>query len=171
MTDTATPDVLDEITPFTDEADREIAYRSEAAPSSATPGSRPAVVAATAATGRRKEAIARVRLAPGSGKFSINGRSLEEYFPNKLHQQTINEPFVTAAVEGSYDVIAKIIGGGVKGGMTYGATDEFGFRAVEDRVHVHDLHATILHLLGLDHERLTYRYSGRDFRLTDVAAR
>jgi hypothetical protein len=59
-------------------------------------------------------------------------------------------------------------GGGVKGGLTYGATDEFGMNAVEKRVHVHDLHATILHLLGLDHERLTYRYSGRDFRLTDV---
>jgi hypothetical protein len=59
-------------------------------------------------------------------------------------------------------------GGGVRGGMTYGATDEFGFRAVEDKVHVHDLHATVLHLLGLDHERLTYRYAGRDFRLTDV---
>lgn len=59
-------------------------------------------------------------------------------------------------------------GGGVKGGIAYGATDEFGFRAIEDRVHVHDFHATILHLMGLDHERLTYRYSGRDFRLTDV---
>lgn len=59
-------------------------------------------------------------------------------------------------------------GGGVKGGITHGATDDFGFRAVEDRVHVHDLHATILHLLGLDHEKLTYRYAGRDFRLTDV---
>ena len=62
-------------------------------------------------------------------------------------------------------------GGGIKGGMTYGETDEFGFRAVENKVHVHDLHATILHLLGLDHERLTYRYAGRDFRLTDVHGR
>jgi hypothetical protein len=61
-----------------------------------------------------------------------------------------------------------LAGGGIKGGMTYGATDEFGWHAVENRVHVHDLHATILHLMGLDHERLTYRYSGRDFRLTDV---
>ncbi|HEX7898573.1 MAG TPA: DUF1501 domain-containing protein [Planctomycetota bacterium] len=59
-------------------------------------------------------------------------------------------------------------GGGVKGGMAYGATDEFGFAAVENRMHVHDLHATILHLMGLDHEKLTFRYSGRDFRLTDV---
>ncbi|MCC7336139.1 MAG: DUF1501 domain-containing protein [Pirellulaceae bacterium] len=60
-------------------------------------------------------------------------------------------------------------GGGVKGGFAYGATDEYGYYAVENKMHVHDLHATILHLLGLDHERLTYRYSGRDFRLTDVA--
>ena len=59
-------------------------------------------------------------------------------------------------------------GGGVKSGLSYGATDEFGCTAVENRVHVHDLHATILHLMGLDYERLTYRYSGRDFRLTDV---
>jgi len=59
-------------------------------------------------------------------------------------------------------------GGGVRGGIAYGETDEYGHRAVSGKVHVHDLHATVLHLLGLDHERLTYRYSGRDFRLTDV---
>jgi hypothetical protein len=64
-----------------------------------------------------------------------------------------------------------LAGGGVKRGVTYGATDELGMNAVENRVHVHDLHATILHLLGLDHEKLTYRYSGRDFRLTDVYGR
>jgi hypothetical protein len=61
-----------------------------------------------------------------------------------------------------------LAGAGVKGGTVYGATDDFGFKAVENPVHVHDLHATILHLLGIDHEKLTYRYSGRDFRLTDV---
>jgi hypothetical protein len=59
-------------------------------------------------------------------------------------------------------------GGGIKPGVTIGRTDELGFNAVEDRVHVHDLHATILHLLGFDHEKLTYRFQGRDFRLTDV---
>jgi uncharacterized protein (DUF1501 family) len=59
-------------------------------------------------------------------------------------------------------------GGGVKPGFSYGATDEFGLSAVENRMHVHDLHATILHLMGLDHQKLTYRYSGRDYRLTDV---
>jgi hypothetical protein len=64
-----------------------------------------------------------------------------------------------------------LAGGGVKGGLMYGATDEFGMHAVENRVHIHDLHATILYLLGMDHTRLTYRYSGRDFRLTDVHGR
>ncbi|MEM9016978.1 MAG: DUF1501 domain-containing protein, partial [Verrucomicrobiota bacterium] len=59
-------------------------------------------------------------------------------------------------------------GGGVKGGFRYGATDEHGYEAVEGRMHIHDWHATILHLLGLSHKRLTYRYAGRDFRLTDV---
>jgi len=62
-----------------------------------------------------------------------------------------------------------LAGGGVKGGYVHGATDDFGFKAVESPVHIHDLHATALHLLGLDHTKLTYRYSGRDFRLTDVA--
>jgi hypothetical protein len=64
-----------------------------------------------------------------------------------------------------------LAGGGVRGGMAHGATDDLGWDAVKDKVHVHDLHATILHLLGLDHERLTYRYGGRDYRLTDVAGR
>jgi hypothetical protein len=67
-----------------------------------------------------------------------------------------------------YGFTVWMAGGGVKPGFSYGATDDFGLTAVENRVHVHDLHATILHLMGLDHEQLTYRYSGRDFRLTDV---
>ncbi len=70
-----------------------------------------------------------------------------------------------------YGFTVFLAGGGVRGGYSYGATDEFGLTAVENRVHVHDLHATILHLMGLDHERLTYRYSGRDYRLTDVHGR
>jgi hypothetical protein len=61
-----------------------------------------------------------------------------------------------------------LAGGGVRGGMVHGATDDFGWHAVKDKVHVHDLHATILHLMGIDHERLTFRHSGRDYRLTDV---
>ncbi len=62
-------------------------------------------------------------------------------------------------------------GGGVRGGMTYGATDEMGMSAVENKLDIHDIHATILHLLGMDHERLTYRFGGREMRLTDVHGR
>ena len=64
-----------------------------------------------------------------------------------------------------------LAGGGIKGGTVYGTTDDFGFKVVDKPVHVHDIHATILHLLGIDHTKLTYRYSGRDFRLTDVAGK
>ena len=70
-----------------------------------------------------------------------------------------------------YGFTCWLAGGGAKGGTVVGATDEFGFKAEENRVHVHDLHATMLHLLGFDHEKLTYRYAGRDFRLTDVHGR
>jgi small subunit ribosomal protein S9 len=114
VTETVEETVADEAVPFVED-DREIAYRAEAVASVQLPGGRPALIAPAGATGRRKEAIARVRIAPGTGQFSINGRALEDYFPNKLHQQTVNEPFVTAAVVGSYDVIATIVGGGVTG--------------------------------------------------------
>lgn len=114
MTETVEETVDTEVVPFT-EGDREIAYRAEAEPSAPQQGGRTAVIAAGAATGRRKEAIARVRIVPGNGAFSINGRALEDYFPNKLHQQTVNEPFITAGVQGAYDVIATIVGGGVTG--------------------------------------------------------
>lgn len=115
MTETVEETAAEEVVPFT-EGEREIAYRAEAQPSTnQQPSGRPAMISASAATGRRKEAIARVRIVPGEGKFSINGRTLEEYFPNKLHQQTVNEPFVTAGVVGSYDVIATIVGGGFTG--------------------------------------------------------
>ena len=67
------------------------------------------------AVGRRKEAIARVRLVPGSGKWTVNGRTLEEYFPNKLHQQEVNDPFTLLELQGGYDVIARISGGGPSG--------------------------------------------------------
>ena len=99
MTETATETVdQNEATPFVED-DREIAYRSEATPQvSHGPAGRPAVVAPSAATGRRKEAVARVRLVPGSGQWTINGRTLDDYFPNKLHQQLVSEPFAAAAV-------------------------------------------------------------------------
>jgi small subunit ribosomal protein S9 len=76
---------------------------------------RPVVTGPGAGTGRRKEAIARVRIMPGTGKWTINGRSLDVYFPNKVHQQIVNEPFVTLGGEGKFDVIALISGGGVTG--------------------------------------------------------
>ncbi len=87
---------------------------------SETPAPRPAinreiVTAPGAATGRRKQAIARVRLVPGTGKWTINGRELDDYFPNKVHQQEVNEPFVSLGAEGMFDVIARISGGGVSG--------------------------------------------------------
>jgi hypothetical protein len=89
----------------------------------------------------------------------------------ELPQAGANAGKVNGRDHNHYGFSVWLAGGGVKGGQVYGATDEFGFQAVENPVHVHDLHATILHLLGFDHERLTYRYAGRDFRLTDVHGR
>jgi small subunit ribosomal protein S9 len=117
VTNTATEPVDEDesTTPFLED-DREIAYRSEVTPQvSHGPAGRPAIVAPGAATGRRKEAVARVRVVPGSGQWTINGRTLEDYFPNKVHQQLVSEPFVAASVSGSYDVMARIHGGGVTG--------------------------------------------------------
>ncbi|MGH3223101.1 MAG: 30S ribosomal protein S9 [Streptosporangiaceae bacterium] len=76
---------------------------------------RPVVTGHAAGTGRRKEAIARVRILPGTGQWLINSRSLDVYFPNKVHQQLVNEPFVTLGAEGKFDVVARITGGGVTG--------------------------------------------------------
>jgi small subunit ribosomal protein S9 len=87
-------------------------YTSE---STTSAPSRDVVTAPGGATGRRKQAIARVRLVPGTGKWVINGRDLESYFPNKVHQQIVNEPFVTLGAEGKFDVFVRIHGGGVSG--------------------------------------------------------
>jgi small subunit ribosomal protein S9 len=76
---------------------------------------RDVVVAPGAATGRRKQAIARVRIVPGTGNWTINGRTLDNYFPNKVHQQEVNDPFTTTGAEGKFDVLARIHGGGVSG--------------------------------------------------------
>lgn len=86
----------------------------------------------------------------------------------ELPQEGANAGKVNGRDHNHWGFSVWLAGGGVKGGQAYGATDEFGFKAVEKPVHVHDLHATMLHLLGFDHTRLTYRYAGRDFRLTDV---
>jgi small subunit ribosomal protein S9 len=91
-----------------------IAYSSESAPAADAP-LRPATIAPAAATGRRKEAVARVRIVPGTGQWNINGRTLDNYFPNKLHQQVVNEPFVTTDLVGRFDVIARVHGGGITG--------------------------------------------------------
>ena len=101
----------------------EVSLEDEVVPSNyttETPASRVAparemVSAPGAATGRRKEAVARVRLVPGTGRWTINGRELEAYFPNKVHQQLVNEPFVVLGAQGRFDVIARIHGGGVSG--------------------------------------------------------
>jgi len=106
---------IDEID-INDATDEEVVseYTSE------TPASRPVVTreivtAPAAATGRRKQAVARVRLIPGTGKWTINGRDLESYFPNKVHQQSVNDPFTSLGSEGRFDVIARIHGGGISG--------------------------------------------------------
>ncbi|MBW4094216.1 MAG: 30S ribosomal protein S9 [Acidobacteria bacterium] len=100
-------------------ADEEVltTYTSESAPAadSAPKKERPALTVAGAAVGRRKEAIARVRVIPGTGKWIVNGRELADYFPNKLHQQEVNEPFRVLDLDGAYDVIARIHGGGPSG--------------------------------------------------------
>ncbi|MDR8019856.1 30S ribosomal protein S9 [Nesterenkonia aerolata] len=93
-------------------------YTSESAAAPAETGEsteRAPLTVGGAAVGRRKKARARVRLVPGSGSWSINGRSLEDYFPNKLHQQEVNDPFTLLGLEGAYDVIARIDGGGPSG--------------------------------------------------------
>ena len=86
----------------------------------------------------------------------------------ELPQAGANAGKINGRDHNHYGFTCWLAGGGVKGGQTYGSTDEFGFAAADKPVHVHDLHATMLQLLGFDHTRLTYRYAGRDFRLTDV---
>jgi small subunit ribosomal protein S9 len=92
-------------------------YTTETPEAAAAPRAarRPIVTGHASGTGRRKEAIARVRIVPGTGKWTINGRSLDAYFPNKVHQQIVSEPFVTLGAESNFDVIARITGGGVTG--------------------------------------------------------
>jgi small subunit ribosomal protein S9 len=90
-------------------------YTTESTPSEAPTTPRPVLNVSGSAVGRRKQAIARARLVPGAGTITVNGRELAAYFPNKLHQQLINDPFTVLELTGSYDVIAKITGGGPSG--------------------------------------------------------
>ncbi len=105
----------DETTPESYTTETGTSYSTESAPEAAAKAPRAVLNVPGAAVGRRKEAIARVRIAPGTGKATVNGRELAEYFPNKLHQQLINDPFKVLDLLGSYDVIAKITGGGPSG--------------------------------------------------------
>jgi small subunit ribosomal protein S9 len=114
VTDTTGTDGATEVEETFEANEQGVAYSSESAPSEDAPP-RPATIAPAAATGRRKEAVARVRLVPGSGQWTVNGRALDSYFPNKLHQQVVNEPFVTTDLVGRFDVIARIHGGGITG--------------------------------------------------------
>jgi small subunit ribosomal protein S9 len=101
--------------PLTDELDENApsSYTTETAAPVANGGQ--SITAPGAAVGRRKEAVARVRLVPGTGEWTINGRTLEGYFPNKLHQQLVSSPFTLLELEGRFDVIARIDGGGISG--------------------------------------------------------
>ena len=115
MTENNAPEIEADSAEETFEVNEEgIAYSSESSPSLETPA-RPATIAPAGATGRRKEAVARVRIVPGTGEWTVNGRTLESYFPNKLHQQVVNEPFANLQLEGRFDVIARIHGGGITG--------------------------------------------------------
>ena len=95
------------------ETEEELTSYSSSTPAAAT--NRPAIKAPGGGTGRRKEAVARVRLTPGSGKWIVNGKALDVYFPNKVHQQLVSEPFLTVGAENQYDVVARINGGGTSG--------------------------------------------------------
>jgi small subunit ribosomal protein S9 len=110
VTDIINDDVLDtdepELSEYTSESDTSVSAEPKRARQVSTPG---------AATGRRKQAIARVRIVPGTGEWKINGRTLEDYFPNKVHQQIVREPLTILELEGSYDVLVRVHGGGPSG--------------------------------------------------------
>ena len=109
------PDTTEAEVEETYEVDEQgVAYSSESAVTADAP-LRTATIAPAAATGRRKESVARVRIVPGTGVWTVNGRTLESYFPNKLHQQVVNEPFAVCQVEGRFDVVARVHGGGITG--------------------------------------------------------
>ena len=109
------PDTTEAEVEETYEVDEQgVAYSSESSVTADAP-LRTATIAPAAATGRRKESVARVRIVPGTGVWTVNGRTLESYFPNKLHQQVVNEPFTVCQVEARFDVIARVHGGGITG--------------------------------------------------------
>jgi len=118
VTETAPETVVDAedlATPDTDVADVEAAETTEPTETPAPRVPRTVIGGPVGATGRRKEAIARVRLIPGTGQWKINGRALEDYFPNKVHQQIVNEPLKTLDVADRYDILVRVSGGGISG--------------------------------------------------------
>ena len=114
MAETTAPPATEPATTTDDAPASGLAYSSQTS-TQVESTSRPATVAPAAATGRRKQAVARVRLEPGSGQWVVNGRPLDGYFPNKLHQQVVSEPFVLTGLTDRFDVVARIHGGGITG--------------------------------------------------------
>ncbi len=104
---------MSDFDPAIDAEEEVITSYTSSTPAAST--NRPAIKAPGGGTGRRKEAVARVRLTPGSGKWIVNGKALDVYFPNKVHQQLVSEPFRTVGAENQYDVVARINGGGTSG--------------------------------------------------------
>jgi len=104
---------MSDFNPVVDAEEAVLTSYSSSTPAAST--NRPAIKAPGGGTGRRKEAVARVRITPGSGKWIVNGKALDVYFPNKVHQQSVSEPFRTVGAENQYDVIARINGGGTSG--------------------------------------------------------
>jgi small subunit ribosomal protein S9 len=113
VTENAAPSNEGEVEETFETDEQGVAYSSESAPAADAPVA--STIAPSAATGRRKQAVARVRIVPGSGNWTVNGRTLDSYFPNKLHQQVVNVPFAATRLEGRFDVIARIHGGGITG--------------------------------------------------------
>jgi small subunit ribosomal protein S9 len=112
---TSTQEADESVQPGEDAEANVSEYTTETAADGARKAARPVVTGKAMGTGRRKEAIARVRIAPGTGQWSVNDRPLEKFFPNKVHQQLISEPLVTLGAEAQFDVIARVSGGGVTG--------------------------------------------------------
>jgi small subunit ribosomal protein S9 len=112
---TVAQDTADEVNETAEHMSQYSTETAEAASTSKPQARKPVVTGHALGTGRRKEAIARVRLMPGTGQWMINGRTMDAYFPNKVHQQLISEPLVTLGAEGQFDVVARITGGGVTG--------------------------------------------------------